>query len=356
MKISSIKQERLFSAKISYTPRNLKLESVTTLLYGEDIIPNAGDIFLARVTQLGQHHELELAHGRRSALRVGDEIIVCYGNCYVPDQFEAQVPNHFESCDLVAPSGIAARVNHRYSNTHAPTTIQPIGLLADSTNKRINLKDTALPKLVSLFPLPYTIGVVGTSMNTGRTTTTAMLIRGLTNAGYTVGVAKVTGIGSGHDTWLIADAGSKLTLDFTHAGFPSTYLISPDQIDAIIETLVTHLCVANVNAIVIEVADDLLQHETASLLNSRIFTKTVDSIVFALGDAMGAIVNTDLFGHDKLPVVAIETADATELPILNKTALSSHTVVDVLQIPLQMTVTQALSANETYSNNKNFRI
>ena len=67
MKISSIKQERLFSAKISYTPRNLKLESVTTLLYGDDIIPNAGDIFLARVTQLGQHHELELAHGRRSA-------------------------------------------------------------------------------------------------------------------------------------------------------------------------------------------------------------------------------------------------------------------------------------------------
>jgi hypothetical protein len=82
----------------------------------------------------------------------------------------------------------------------------------------------------------------------------------------------------------------------------------------------------------------------------------------------GAVANTDLLGHDNLPVAAIsdrsasfplaaiETADATELPILNKTALSSHTVVDVLQIPLQMTVTQALSANETYSNNKNSRI
>ncbi len=34
----------------------------------------------------------------------------------------------------------------------------------------------------------------------------------------------------------MTDAGSKLTLDFTHAGFPSTYLASPAQIDNIIDT------------------------------------------------------------------------------------------------------------------------
>lgn len=357
MNISLINQERLVKAKIAYTPRNLRLESVGALLEGDNVIPNPGDMVLAKVTKIGQHSGLELVHGRRSALFVGDEIIVCYGNRYAPDQFEAQVPKDLGACDLVASGGIAALMNHRHANVKAPTTIQPIGLLADSNNRRINLKDTALPKLVSLFSRPYTVGVVGTSMNAGKTTTAATLIRGLTNAGYTVGAAKVTGTGSGRDTWLMTDAGSKLTLDFTHAGFPSTYLIAPEQVDAIIETLVTHLSVARVDAIVIEVADGLFQRETAALLNSKIFAKTVDSIIFAAGDAMGAVAGAELLERKKLPITAIsgrltasplaatETANATGLPVLDKVALSSPTIVDVLQIPLQTIPTQAHFAN-----------
>lgn len=344
MNITRINQERLLKAKLAYTPRNLQLKSVTALLDGDDVIPKAGDMVLAKVTKIGQHAGLELSHGRRSALFVGDEIIVCYGNRYAPDQFEAQVPNDLGPCDLVASGGIAAHMNHRHANVKAPTSIQPIGLLSDS-QQRINLKDTALPKLSGLIPSPYTIGVVGTSMNAGKTTTAATLIRGLVNAGYTVGAAKVTGTGSGRDTWFMTDAGSKLTLDFTHAGFPSTYLASPAQIDNIIETLVTHLSVAKVDAIVIEVADGLFQSETAALLNSRIFAKTIDSVIFAAGDAMGAAAGVACLKSKKLPVIAIsgrltasplaisETEKATGLPVLDKAALSSPAIVDVLQIP-----------------------
>lgn len=345
MKTLSISQERLHNAKIAYTPRNLKLDSVTHLLSGDNVVPAAGDILLAKVTKIGQHSALELANGRRSAMFVEDEIIVTYGNRYAPDQFEAQVPQDLRSCDLVASGGIAALMNHRHANVKAPTTIQPIGLLADRNKKKINLKNSALPKVVGLFPRPFTVGVVGTSMNAGKTTTAAMLIRGLTQAGYTVGAAKVTGTGSGRDTWLMTDAGSKLTLDFTHAGFPSTYLISPEQVDSIIETLVTHLSVARMNAIVIEVADGLFQRETASLLNSRVFAKTVDSIIFAAGDAMGALAGAELLERKKLPITAIsgrltasplaaaETANATGLPVLDKAALCSPSIVDILQIP-----------------------
>lgn len=344
MNITHINQERLLKTKIAYTPRNLKLESVAALLDGDDVIPKAGDIVLAKVTKIGHHAGLELTHGRRSALFVGDEIIVCYGNRYAPDQFEAQIPKDLGSCDLVASGGIAAQMNHRHANVKAPTSIQPIGLLADN-QRRINLIDTALPKLVSLFSRPYTVGVVGTSMNAGKTTTAATLIRGLVNAGYTVGAAKVTGTGSGRDTWLMTDAGAKLTLDFTHAGFPSTYLATPTQIDSIIETLITHLCVAKVDAIVIEVADGLFQSETAALLHSKVFAKTVDSVIFAAGDAMGAAAGVACLKSKELPVTAIsgrltasplsifETEKITGLPVLDKAALSSPDIVDVLQIP-----------------------
>ncbi|MEQ1741439.1 MAG: DUF1611 domain-containing protein, partial [Candidatus Nitrotoga sp.] len=162
-----------------------------------------------------------------------------------------------------------------------------------------------------------------------------------------VGAAKVTGTGSGRDTWFMTDAGSKLTLDFTHAGFPSTYLVTPTQIDNIIETLVTHLSVTKVDAIVIEVADGLFQSETAALLHSKVFAKTVDSVIFAAGDAMGAAAGVACLKSNKLPVTAIsgrltasplaifETEKATGLPVLDKATLSSPAIVDILQIPLQ---------------------
>ncbi len=342
-----ISPERLLQAKMAYTPRNLRLESVATLLQGDDIVPSAGDMLLATVTKIGHHGGLELAHGRRSALFVGDEIIVCYGDRYAPDQFEAQVPDDLQTCDLVASGGIAARMNQRHASVKAPTSIQPIGLLADSQRRRINLRDTALPKLASLFPRPYTIAVTGTAMNAGKTTTAATLIRGLVNAGYTVGAAKVTGTGSGRDTWLMTDAGSKLTLDFTHAGFPSTYRVMPEQVDKILVSLVAHLSVAKVDVIVLEVADGLLQCETAALLDSKIFARTADSIIFAAGDAMGAAAGVEYLKRKKLPVIAvsgrltasplavIETENVTGLPVLDKTALSSPSIAGVLQIPLQ---------------------
>ncbi len=345
MNISPIGQERLLNAKLAYTSRNLRLESVTALLQEDDVIPNAGDMLLAKVTKTGHPDGLELTHGRCSALFTGDEIIVCYGNHYVPDQFETQVPKDLGSCDLVASSGIAAHMNHRHANVKTPASIQPIGLLADSNGKRINLKDTALPKLVSLFPHPYTVAVVGATINAGQTTTAATIIHGLVNAGYTVGTAKVTGTGSGRDSWLMTEAGAKLTLDFTHAGFPSTYLATPEQINHIVEMLVIHLSVARVDAIVIEVADGLLQCETVALLNSRVFAKTVDSVILAAGDVTDATVGVEYLKRKNLPVTAIsgrltasplaiiEAIDAAGLPVLDQAALRSQTIVDVLQIP-----------------------
>ena len=101
-------QERLSRAKAAYTTRRVDLSAATTLLQSEvihevsgqvthavieNLIPQAGDIVLARVKKMGQHQRLELANGRRASLFVGDEVVVSYGNRYAPDQFEALVPN-----------------------------------------------------------------------------------------------------------------------------------------------------------------------------------------------------------------------------------------------------------------------
>ncbi|MEQ1674106.1 MAG: molybdopterin-guanine dinucleotide biosynthesis protein MobB [Candidatus Nitrotoga sp.] len=345
MNISPLSRERLLRAKVSYTPRHVNLEAAVTLLAGDDVEPKAGDLVLARIEKIGQHAALELTTGRRSTLFTGDEIVVCYGNRYAPDQFEAEVPHNLDACHLVAAGGVAAQALSWHVSMKPPTVIVPIGLLADVKGQRINLSGSAIAKPGLSYPLPYTLAVVGTSMNAGKTTTVANLIYGLTSAGLKVGAAKVTGTGSGKDTFFMGDAGAKLALDFTDAGFPSTFRLTTAEVEGIFTTLTNHLAKAGVDVIILEVADGLYQEETAALLSSATFKKLVNSVIFAAGDAMGAMAGVEWLRRKGLPVVAIsglltasplaiiEAANATGMSIIDKNMLRDVTIASKLGIP-----------------------
>lgn len=346
--ILPVSRERMLRAKVAYTPRHVNLKAAVTLLAGDDVVPNVGDLVLARIEKIGQHGALELTNGRRSSLFPGDEIVVCYGNRYAPDQFEAEVPHNLAACHLVAAGGIAAQALSWHASIKPPTAIVPIGLLADVNGQRINLSSAAVAEPGQSYPLPYTLAVVGTSMNAGKTTTAANLIYGLTNAGLKVGAAKVTGTGSGKDTFFMSDAGARPAVDFTDAGVPSTFRMSPTDVEGIFTTLTNHLAKAGVDVIVLEVADGLYQDETAALLNSAAFTKMVNSVIFAAGDAMGAMAGVEWLHRKGLPVVAvsglltasplgiIEAANATGMLIIDKNMLRDVTIATKLGIPIKI--------------------
>src|SRR5678816_2661310 len=204
--------------------------------------PMPGELFLARVDALGYHSALQLPDGRRRRLFEGDEIVVAYGNRYAPNQFEAVVPRSFGPCDLVAGGGVAARVLSWHGKiTKEATQITPLARIAGATDAPANLKDYALPSLDRIpTPQPRTLVVCGTSMDSGKTQTAAFLVKGLSLAGLRVGFAKVTGTGSGGDTWLLKDAGANPVLDFTDAGLASTYLEPAWEIERVFTTLVGH--------------------------------------------------------------------------------------------------------------------
>jgi len=130
--------------------------------------------------------------------------------------------------------------------------------------------------------------VCGSSMNAGKTHTALSIIKGLSNAGKSVAGIKLTGTATGKDTWNMLDAGACVALDFVDGGYPSTYLCSHDELVRLYDLLVGHASAQSVEYVVIEIADGLLQRETAMLLQSSIFTSLVDTWVFAGGDPMAA--------------------------------------------------------------------
>ncbi len=332
--------ERIKKAKFSFVTRRVDFNACRTFI--EEAKPEVGDIVLARVEEVGQHKRIELTDGRRARLFVGSEIVVAYGNRYAPDQFEATIPKTLSPCHLVAAGGVAAQVLTMHDRMKPPTLINPIALLGDANGRPLNLSQFGLETMTSIGSRPLTLAVAGTSMNAGKTTTAASLIRGLTSYGIKVGAAKITGTGAGGDIWFMKDCGADPVVDFVDAGFPSTYLIPFNKIVKVMDTLTNYLSKSGVEVIVLEIADGLFQEETARLLSSKTFSRLVDGLLFAAGEAMSGRAGIEWLNRLDVPVLALsgtltrsplairEVAKTISIPVLKKETLTSPTVVEYL--------------------------
>jgi len=331
---TAITPDRISRAKAAYTTRRVDLGTAKHLLSG-DIVPQAGDLVLARVGRLGQHKRIELVSGRRAYMHVGDEIIVVYGARYAPDQFESYVPGDLGPCDLVAAGGLASDCKVKHASMKNPTGIEPIGLLADGDGSAMNMADWALPKAKASENRPKIFAVFGTMMNAGKTTCAANLVRGLKCKGLRVGAAKVTGTGSGGDRWMMTDIGADAVLDFTDAGEPTTFGLSPARVEEIFTDLTDHLAAEGFDAIVLEIADGLCQRETAELLKSEVFRTRCDGLLFAAGDALGALAGVqhlESLGHTVLaaggamtasPLAVREAMQVLDVPVVTSIDLAT---------------------------------
>jgi len=332
-------RKRIRSAKWGYSTRPIP-KDFEDLHIRTHITPKAGDLVLAEVTRLGQHQRIELPNGRRARMFPGDELVVVFGNRYAPDQFEALVPARLEPCHLVAAGGIAGQMVFKHASVKPPTAVNPVGILAYSNGKAVNLSHFGVKAGGLNRPMPPVIAVVGSSMNAGKTTAAAHLVRGLTLSGLKVNAAKVTGTGSGCDIWHLKDAGAKLAMDFLDVGHPSTYLLPPHEVQHVFETLLFHLNTEDADFIVLEIADGLYQAETAALVASERFKKMVNGVLYASADALAAVYGANLLQQWGLRVFAVtgavtqsplamrEVQDAIDLPVLGCDVLGNPVVAE----------------------------
>lgn len=322
-------QQMLRTAKCAYTTRRVDFSDATELLMGDDMVPASGDVVLARIDALGQHNRIELRTGRRASLYVGDLIVVAFGGRYAPDQFLADVPGSLAPCQLVAAGGIAATVQTAHARMSSATSITPLGILANGSGERINLRAHALPPTIGpASKRPATIAVVGSSMNAGKTTAAASLVHGLRAAGLRVDAAKVTGTGAGGDTWLFTDAGADNVYDFVDAGVPSTYGLGASRVRDVFDTLTAQLDTDAADVDVIEVADGIGHVETATLLLDPAFAARVDGIVFACQDSLGAVAGIEWLRTTGLPVLAL-TGLMTASPLAAAEARTALPDIDI---------------------------
>ena len=274
------------SAKWAFSARRIS-KSLAVGLEADVASATAGQLVLGRVMAVGQHGRVQLVAGRPSTLYPGDLIVMPCGARYAPDQFEGHAAIDPEGCDMLAGGGCLGRMVWRHDKMKPPTRVQPLGLLTDAAGKVLSTSDFALSNPATPATLPLVI-VIGTSMNSGKTTATVALTHGLTRAGWKVAALKGTGTGSFGDVNDYADAGAAFVGDFTDAGMVTTYLEPMDRIKSGIGDLLAAAEAAGADVAVMELADGIFQKETAALLADPAFMARVSGSIFACGDAVAA--------------------------------------------------------------------
>lgn len=331
---------RLLRAKKAYTTRFLAQRLANSregfFLADTDVAPDSGDVVLAKVVRIGQHPKLESPASRRQALYIDDEILVAYGHRYAPDQFLAKVPPALDQCQLIAAGGVAGQVIAQHASMRAATEIAPIGLLADDSGI-LNLNRLAPHQLdTKLFDAssrmlprrrPHVLAVLGTSMNSGKTTVMSCLIKGLSAAGLVVSAGKVTGTGSGNDPGMFEDAGAVKVLDFTDFGVPTTFQLGHRLVQGLFIGMVGALTDSKTDVIVLEVADGVYQGETRLLLDDPTFQTVVDRVIFAAVDALGAAAGLQLLRAAELRVAAVSG-------VLTSSPLAVHEASAAIDVPV----------------------
>ncbi|NIP27882.1 MAG: hypothetical protein GWN67_25465 [Phycisphaerae bacterium] len=315
------------SAALSIKPRQVRYYEYM------DKPPVAGDVVFGTVTRIGQHASLENVSGRIHMIHHCTKAIFVFGNRYAPDFYEGLVPDEFkEEVDLLARSGIVGIVKTKNSMIKDPTKIKVLGYVCNESGNVLSTRDFPLIKpgtIIKKQPRAKMILVCGTSMNSGKSLAAAACCRALSTAGYKVRASKVTGTASLKDILQMNDSGASPYSDFTYLGHPSTYLLEKDELLSIFNQLDLKYANNPKNFWVVELADGVIQRETAMLLKSPEVISRIHKLIFCASDAFGAIGGLGVLRSFDLepdalsgicsssPLLLRELSEFTNIPFFN---------------------------------------
>jgi hypothetical protein len=313
--------------KYGFTTRAVPLEEMASVV-PMDAPPHIGDLVLAEVQHLGRHTNMEIRSGVTMNLFPGDHIVGAFGNRYATDQYEGYVPTRpVEACDLLSIGGVCGEVASQHTSMASPTRLRILGLVSDKDERPINQCAFGLPPHHDAVvgdrlqtSAAEVILVVGSAMNSGKTTTAGTLARALSRANFSVAAGKITGTAGGKDARFYEACGARPVLDFTSAGYPSTYMLGLEELLGIYDIILGNLRAAKPDYIILEIADGVLQRETRMMLGSEAIRDSVDHFFFAATDSLsaerGVRITREEYG---LPLRAIG-GSVTQSPLASREA------------------------------------
>jgi hypothetical protein len=253
---------RVHLDKIASVTRNLQLGRQVTLT--SDIEARPGAVIAGRIRgEKSVYNQLEDIHGRLSVLHDGDVIVGALGHRNALQGYEGVMPKSVKPGDalnLLNVGGVIGTAVSGSPDVGAPFEVEVLGqvLLFKEFGSRVgqpaSIESGAVKGQPNAPQVPV-IFIAGTCMNAGKTHAACALVRRLSQEGFKVGGAKLTGVSLLRDILSMRDYGADAILDFTDAGVPCT---GPETSAQIARTILSELANRGVDLIVAETGDGIM--------------------------------------------------------------------------------------------------
>jgi hypothetical protein len=287
--------KRVTLDKIASVTSRLALDPNAVL--GEEIPAVPGTVVAARVLNAkSSYNTLEDVHGRMVALHPGDVIAGALGHRDALYGHAGRVPEAVAVGDelrLLNLGGVIGQTDGPSPNMEEPFRLEVLGSVLEFPyfGRRVGLPAqiarAALPiRVPDPDELPPLVAFVGTSMDAGKTTAAAALVRALARRGLSVAAGKMTGVSLRRDVLMMQDCGARPVAIFTDFGVVTTNRENAVQAA---HGLIAHLAEARPDLIVLEMGDGLLgTYGVDALLADPLLSGAIRSVVLCAQDPVGA--------------------------------------------------------------------
>ena len=283
---------RINADKIASVTRNLKLDRTLTL--SPTVRAEHGAVVAGRI--LGDksgYNQLEDVHGRMNVIHGDDVIIGALGHRNALHGYEGVLPKSVEQGQVLHVLNLGGVIGECVSHNPevgTPFEFEVLGQVLvypefqSREGQAANIRMGSLQKEGRKLDCKV-IYVAGTCMNAGKTAAACALVRRLSQAGYRVGGAKLTGVSLMRDTLSMRDYGAEVTYDFTDAGVVCT---SQDSANQVAHTIFSQLSGRGLDVIVAETGDGIMgDYGVQTILADPALMSLTAGFVFCANDPVG---------------------------------------------------------------------
>ena len=285
---------RVYLDKIASVTKRLELSRHAVL--GEDIPARAGTVIAARVlNSKTSYNTLEDVHGRFVTLHPGDVIAGSLGSRDALYGYSGRVPESVavgDELELLNLGGVIGAGAEAAPGIGEPFHVQVLGSVLEfpHLDTRVGIpacvERAALPPAPLPAKAPPVLALVGTCMDSGKTTAAAVMIAELVRRGRKVAAGKLTGVSLRRDILAMQDCGAAPVACFTDFGVVTT--TEANAVGAC-HSLIAHLADSEPDLIVLEMGDGLLgTYGVHALLKDDAIRAGLGAIVLCAQDPVGA--------------------------------------------------------------------
>ena len=261
--------------------------------YVDTIEARVGQVLVVRALEEKRVYDVvELTTGRMAHVAKGDVLVGALGRRDALRGFVGRVPTSVRPGDtihLLNLGGVLGTAVSENRDVGHPLQVEVLGM-AVRDGKGINIADAAMPEPPADAPVPPLIVVSGTCMNSGKTVAACEIVARLTQRGYAVGAAKLTGVAAVRDPFNMDDHGAIVTRTFHDVGLPSTAGMT--DVAPIAKRVLRSIPIEaeeRLDAIVVEMGDGIIgRYGVESILTDPEFQGWIVAHVLAANDLVAA--------------------------------------------------------------------